>query len=97
MVDNQIYLVEISRNAKKVFILLFPNFETPDIYKSCVMSEKQAQKLMNESDNMFEQFIRRFYLKFGRLQIEGFHNKSVNTRTYSSVSPLKKRFNVVMT
>jgi hypothetical protein len=32
---GSIYLVEISRNAKKVFILVFPNFEQPEIYKSC--------------------------------------------------------------
>lgn len=32
LVGQQIYLVEISRNQKKVFILLFPNFERPDQY-----------------------------------------------------------------
>lgn len=29
-IDSQVYLIEISRNKKKVFILLFPNFERPD-------------------------------------------------------------------
>jgi hypothetical protein len=29
-IDGQVYLVEISRNKKKVFVLLFPNFERPD-------------------------------------------------------------------
>ena len=38
--SGHIYLVEISRNEKKVFILLFPNFETPEVYKSCHMTEK---------------------------------------------------------
>ena len=41
-VDGKIYLVEISRNNIKVFILLFPNFEAPDIYISEIMPEKKA-------------------------------------------------------
>lgn len=41
-IDGTIYLVEISRNALKVFILLFPNFEAPDIFLSEIMSEKKA-------------------------------------------------------
>jgi hypothetical protein len=75
-IQEQVYLVEISRNLKKVFILLFPNFEMPDVYSHCVLAEKQAHKLMNESNNMFEEFVKRFYLKYDKLQIEGFHGKS---------------------
>ena len=41
-IDGTIYLVEISRNALKVFILLFPNFETPDIFIYEIMAEKKA-------------------------------------------------------
>lgn len=41
-VEGKIYLVEISRNALKVFILLFPNFECPDIFLSEIMPEKKA-------------------------------------------------------
>ena len=94
MIESTIYLVEISRNARKVFIILFPNYEAADVYKACVLSEKQAQKLMKESNNMFEVFIQKFYLKFGKLQIDGFHNKaSVKSnigRVYNSVSPQKR-------
>lgn len=32
--------------------------------------------MMNESENLFEKFITRFYVKFGKLQIRGFHGKS---------------------
>lgn len=32
LINEVVYLVEISRNPKKVFILLFPNFERPDEY-----------------------------------------------------------------
>ena len=38
--SGSIYLIEISRNAKRVFILVFPNFEQPEVYKSCQMTEK---------------------------------------------------------
>lgn len=61
------YLVEISRNTLKVFILLFPNFEIPDIYLCEIMPEKKAQKLMADSNNMFEELITKFYVKFGKL------------------------------
>ena len=32
LINDVVYLVEISRNPKKVYILLFPNFERPDEY-----------------------------------------------------------------
>lgn len=32
MINEVVYLVEISRNPKKVFILLFPNFERAEEY-----------------------------------------------------------------
>ena len=41
-IQGTVYLVEISRNALKVFILLFPNFEIPDIYLCEIMPEKKA-------------------------------------------------------
>lgn len=72
---GHIYLVEISRNLRRVFILVFPNFEEPDLYKSCQMTEKQATKLMGECNNLFDEFIKKFFIKFDKLQIEGFHTK----------------------
>lgn len=60
-------MVEISRNKKKVFILLFENFENPNKYIAEVLLEKIAMKLMNDNGNMFENFIRQFYIKFGKL------------------------------
>ena len=102
-----IYLVEISRSGQKVFILLFPNFETPELYRSCQMTEKQATKLMSECNNVFDEFIKKFFIKFDKLQIEGFHTKrAINgsiiglssakkdpqqPRQYFSVSPGKQR------
>lgn len=66
-IDGKIYLIEISRNALKVFILLFPNFEAPDIFLSEIMAEKKAQKLMTDSDNMFEELVKKFHVKYGKL------------------------------
>jgi hypothetical protein len=72
-----------------VFILLFPNFEQPEIYQSCVLAEKQAQRLMSESNNMFEEFVKRFYIRYGRLQIEGFHTKTAINNYMSNQSSSK--------
>jgi hypothetical protein len=41
-IDGTIFLVEISRNALKVFIILYPNFEAPDLFLSEIMAEKKA-------------------------------------------------------
>tara|TARA_B100000780_G_C20768720_1_gene305234 strand:- start:215 stop:436 length:222 start_codon:yes stop_codon:yes gene_type:complete len=41
-IDGTIFLVEISRNALKVFIVLYPNFEAPDLFLSEIMAEKKA-------------------------------------------------------
>lgn len=85
-VGDKIYLVEISRNPKKVFILLFPNFEKPEEFLSESMTEKQAVKLMNENGNIFENFVKQFYVKFGKLQIDGYHGKG-GFRNHKSVQP----------
>ena len=68
---------------KKVFILLFTNFERPDEYIKEVLTDKQATRLMAESGNIFENFIDNFYVKFGKLQIKGFHGKG-QTITFHS-------------
>ena len=92
-IEDSVYLVEISRNPKKVFILLFPNFERPDEYIKEVLTDKIATKLMAESGNIFENFIASFYVKYSKLQIRGYHGKGgvpqfTNNRT---VSPGQKR------
>jgi hypothetical protein len=66
-ISGKIYLVEISRTSKKVFFLLFPNFEKPNNFLLEAMTEKQAMKLMSDSDNSFENIVGRLYIKFGRL------------------------------
>jgi hypothetical protein len=90
MIDEQVYLIEISRNKTKVFILLFPNFERPDIYIQEILSDKQATRLLNENDNVFERFIERFFIKFNHLQIRGFHGKAATHRT-RTVSPRRAK------
>ena len=66
-VDANVYLVEISRNPKKIFFLLFPNFEQPTEYLSEVFYEKVAMKLMNDCQNLFENLVKKFYVKFNKL------------------------------
>lgn len=87
-VDGTIYLVEISRNALRVFILLFPNFECPDIFLCEQMAEKKAQKLMSESSNMFEELVKKFHIKYGKLQITGYHGKAADPRRTGGASSL---------
>jgi hypothetical protein len=53
-----VYLIEISRTKKKVFILLFENFENPSKYIAEVLLQKIAMKLMNDCGNLFENFIK---------------------------------------
>jgi hypothetical protein len=36
---------------------------------------------MNDNGNLFENFIRNFYIKFGKLQILGYHSKSTLNRS----------------
>ena len=86
LVSQKVYLVEISRNIKKIFILLFPNFELPETYLHQVFAEKVAHKLMSDNDNLFETLVTRFYIKFSTLQIEGYHGKGP-VRKYQSVPP----------
>jgi hypothetical protein len=56
--------------------LLFPNFERPEKYLSVVLAEKVASKLMNDNQNLFENLVAKFYIKFNRLQITGYHGKA---------------------
>ena len=47
---------------------------------------------MSECNNLFEEFVKRFYIKYDKLQIEGFH--CIASRTHRSVSPTKKMQNL---
>ena len=66
-ISDKIYLIEISRSTKKIFVLLFPNFENPEAYMHEIFSEKIASKLMSDNDNLFENLIDKFYVKFDKL------------------------------
>ena len=57
---------------------MFPNFEKPDEYMHEQMTWKQADRLLKESGYVFENFVSTFYVKFGKLQIKGFHDKGAH-------------------
>jgi hypothetical protein len=42
---------------------------------------------MTESSNMFEELIKKFHIKFDKLQIEGFHGLPKDPRRVKTVSP----------
>ena len=72
-VSNVVYLVEISRDKKHIFILLFPNFEKPTVFIGESIKEKVAYKLMADNQNQFEFLVQQFSVKFNKLQIAGYH------------------------
>ena len=82
-----VYLVEISKTPLKTFILLFPNFEQPDLFIYEVLSDKIANKLLFQSNFVYDVFIQSFSIKFGKLWIDGYHGKAVDPRKARSVAP----------
>lgn len=72
-VGGKIYLIEISRSSKKVFIILFPNFEEPHVNVALTFPVKLGYKLMSDNENSFKKFVNQFYIKFGTLQIGGYN------------------------
>jgi hypothetical protein len=50
-------LIEISRDKKHIFILLFENFEQPNNFIGEKLTEKMASKLMNDNENLFEKLV----------------------------------------
>jgi len=80
-ISGRVYLTEISRNNYKVFIVLFEHYTEPNDFIAEVLSEKVALKLMADCANSFENFIGNFHIKFGKLQILGYHNKGTSVRT----------------
>lgn len=86
-ISGIIYLVEISRTAKKVYIILFPNFEKPDIFIYEALSDKIFQKLMSDQNFQFVDFLSTFKIKFSKLWIEGYHGHPVDPRKVRTVQP----------
>lgn len=70
------YLVEISRSKTKLFILLFPNFEKPEMFLHQILNSKIGERLLALVDNVFENFIQTFDIKFGKLVLGNYHFKA---------------------
>ena len=86
-VAEVVYLVEISKNDKKMFICLFPNFEKPAIMISQILSEKIGQKLLTDNLGIFENWISTFSIRFGKLWNEGYHGNGTDPRKARTVAP----------
>ena len=73
-INGMIYLVEISRVPKKVHVLMFPNYERPEIFVCDTLPEKTFQKLLTDSNGVFDNLINvNFKVKYGKLYIIGYH------------------------
>jgi len=88
-ISDFVYLVEISRNRKQIIIVLFEHYHQQNSFIADTLTEKVAQKLMADNDNNFVTFISQFYIKYGKLQINGFHNKTSPINQKCKVSPLR--------
>lgn len=66
-ISDNCYLVEISRNKTKVFLCLFENYATPDVFIVEALPEKLAFSLMARHNNLFEEFVGSFYIVYGKL------------------------------
>ena len=60
---------EPTRDEKAAFVKAMLHGIQPGTRAAKVMAEKKAQKLMTESSNMFEELIKKFHIKYGKLQI----------------------------
>ena len=56
-VSGTVYLVEISRDKTKIYILLFENYESPHQHIGEALFERIAVKLMNDNANSFEKLV----------------------------------------
>jgi hypothetical protein len=56
-INGRVYLVEIARSRAKIFIVLFDDYMDPSSFIAEVLTEKVANKLMSENENLFENFV----------------------------------------
>jgi hypothetical protein len=52
-ISGKVYLIEISRDKKHVFFLLFENYEQPHSFIAEMLLEKIAMKLLQDNQNSF--------------------------------------------
>lgn len=66
---GMVYLVEISRNKTKVFIVLFESYSAPVTFIAETLHEKIAFTLFAKHDYHYPNFIETLYISYGKLQI----------------------------
>lgn len=86
------FLVEISKNKKKLFILLTdPTDKSRKIIHES-LSIKIGEKLLVDLDGSFEDFIKTFEIRFGKLWIQKFHGNGHDQRKNRSSLPEGRRY-----
>ena len=56
-INKTIFLVEICRSSKKILILLFPNYERPDLYICDTLPEAAFDRLLEDVDGSYNNLI----------------------------------------
>ena len=74
-----IYLIEMSHNGKRAYVILFPNFEHSDKFIYDTVPLKVFTKLFKESHQNFVELISTFSVRTtagtNQLWISGYHGK----------------------
>ena len=80
-INQTIFLIEICKSSKQnIVILLFPNFERPDLYICDTMPEAAFEKLLDDFNGSYNNLINKnFGIRSGRLFIKGYHGQ-ISTR-----------------
>lgn len=67
------YWVELSFTKTKVYFILFPKQRDFTDFIDCSLPLKIADKLMKQDANLCAEFVKRIQVKYGKIQISGYH------------------------
>jgi len=86
-IDGTNFFIEISRNAKKLFILGFEMDRKGSKPHLIELSEKQAVKYLKDCDRDFNKMIMKLYCVHGKLQLDLFGtSKAIKFKEYSDLN-----------
>jgi hypothetical protein len=74
-VSKKVYLVEISKSKHKLFCVICEDYNNPLKFMGCDIPIHVGNKMIfSECEGDFEKFAKKFFVKFGKLQVTGFHH-----------------------